>query len=75
MKKKLATTFLWFGYIVAIIFALKWGLYDSCVNLTPTIWGCVMLPFIIILKIFVCFLGLVMFLTINSFSFTNTFKK
>lgn len=75
MKRFFAKFFMWLFYIIISIVALKWGLYDSIINLKMGFWNCLLLPFIILLKWFACFFVLMALLSLNSYLFTNAFKE
>jgi hypothetical protein len=75
MRKIIAEYLLYFIYVIGVFIALKWGFYETIVNYKFTFLSSILLPFIILLKLIVVMLGTIFLLVVNSFLFTNTFKK
>lgn len=75
MRRFIAEHLLYLIYVIGVFTSLKWGFYETIVNYEFNILSSILLPFIISLKLIVVMFGTIFLLVINSFLFTNTFKK
>lgn len=72
---KWSVFFMWFIKLIALILVIKWGIYDTVYESSLTLIGFLFIPIKMIIKAIVIYFIVLGLMLMNSFCFTNTFKK